>query len=145
MSNKSKKSAPAKPKAPDPDDAVTIAVTKWRSIVAIAKTGIWGACVPLSLLVLWPIASVLAGKETTVNVTVAITLTIALSISTGAATLWGNHQKKKADAARGRVTQLEGQLLILQQENDSLTRQNQMLERQLPSLTRQNPPDRKSR
>ena len=121
MSSKSKKRTPQAKPAVEPDDAaVIIAVEKWRSIASMVRTLILGLCIPSSILATWPVASVLAGKSTEVNVTVAITLTIALTISTGGSLAWGNQQRKKAAHARSRVTELERRVIRLEEENAHL-------------------------
>ncbi|TDO18184.1 hypothetical protein EV580_1368 [Mycobacterium sp. BK086] len=137
MSGKSKRTPPPKPK-PGSESAEKIAITKWRSIVSMVKAGILGVSVPLSILAVWPLAAVLAGKTTAVNVTVAITLTIALTITNGVTGAWGYQQKKKARHARARLNELEPRMVILGEENESLRRRNEALERQVP-LTRQKP------
>ncbi|CAN5384717.1 hypothetical protein BH09ACT8_BH09ACT8_44720 [soil metagenome] len=93
---------------------------KWQSIVAIARTIIVAACVPFTVWLGTPLVESLAGKDT--NLTVSIGASIALTFSTSAVGLWGNQQRKRANAARARNGQLERGNKILIEERDSLRR-----------------------
>lgn len=95
----------------DPDDpAVTVAITKMLQISSVAKTGIYGVAVPVSIWATQPIAAALAGKTTTLNVTVAVTVAISLTITNAGTYAWGRHHKKRADQAEQRAGKLEKDL-----------------------------------
>lgn len=85
---------------------------KWE----FCRTVVIAMAVPLSLLALWPLAVVLGGQETVVNVNVAISLSIAFAITTAGAGTYARRQKQKAADARSRVSGLESQVLDLQQQ-----------------------------
>jgi uncharacterized membrane protein YdfJ with MMPL/SSD domain len=73
-------------------------------------------CTGVALIVLatWPVAYVLRGQETVLNVNIALGLTVTVSIAGLAATGWGLTQKRRADRLNQRNKDLSRDVKELQ-------------------------------
>jgi C4-dicarboxylate-specific signal transduction histidine kinase len=95
-----------------PDGAVIAAeVEKTRLRYEAIKAGVIGATIVLSVLAVWPIATVLAGKTTVLNVAVTVTLTIALTLTTAGFMQRARHHRQRADRAESRERILEARVM----------------------------------
>ncbi len=120
----------------DLDPNVMIEINRSHEHGKTLRTLIISIFVVAGLLALYPATSVLAGRDTNVNVNVAIGLSVAFSIVGGGAAIWGRKQKKKFDDADSRRKELEGRLRIKNDELAAANRRIEGIERDLDGLRR---------
>jgi uncharacterized protein YlxW (UPF0749 family) len=92
--------------------------------------------VPLSILALWPLAVVLAGRQTTVDITIAIGVSITLAITTAFTGGLAYQQTKRANTARKRVDKLTADLDIANADKLAIEQRVEDLTADLTALRR---------
>lgn len=115
------KSSRAAPRKKTPSDEVLIASYNYRQGVASAVRLIGGILAAgVLLLCAEPVAHVLAGKDTHVDVKLSVSIAITLAATTTAAGLYGRHHKKRADRLDARNRQLSTKLRELGVSDDQI-------------------------
>lgn len=100
----------------------------------LLRTGLIGLCCLGGLALCIPIAHVLAGKETGLDVNVAISFTIAVSIAGLTAGGIARQQKLRAEQAEERVRRLENDLAIANDVAKTAQEQRSALQRDLDGV-----------